>query len=1520
MDSSTPRLHNKLSAWIKKRWLWVPLGFIALVLAHRTALIYRIEPSVSLMFLPSGVAIALGLFIGPMAALLVAITSVFMAPSWGVEGWTSIAGLTDGVEPLMAWFLYRYCWKGSLSLNSLKDAAAFVISAPIIACGSLAVVGSLTLALLGKMPLSSLPEVIPNWWVGNAIGTIAITPIALLILTPILQYWNCLPNPKNSVAPPLEFKCLPERKQGLEIGLILLMSAGTAALAVLQTQTSDFRFQQFSLLSFIPLIWAATRFGVRGGMLTVSFTIFTTLFFYVFLYPSALELIKFPLSGEILHIHKLSLIVQGLVTLLVGTAISEQATTQVKLALEQVRIKEYESRAQLGEKLLELNELLTEANQQLYQKKQEFRALAENSPDIVARFDRQLCHLYINPAIEEVTGFKPEELIGQTIPKSLFSDELYQQWIERLETVLTTGEEQSFEFSCVVADQSTRYYHTRQVPEFSENNRAESVLVVTRDITSLKEAQMALARTEELSRIVLENFPNGGVFLFDPDLRYSLAQGTGLSRLGMTPELLEGKTIWEVFSPEICATIEPLYRRALTGNGSVTEVNFRDHIYKIHILPVRNKQGEVWAGMVMTQDITEQKQTEEKLQKNQRFIQKVADTVPGLLYVYDLIEQRNIYLNHQVAELLGYTPNEIQQMRDQIFSQLMHPEDLQRLPSQLEQIQQLKDGEIIEFEFRMRHANGEWHWFGDRSMVFNRTATGLPHQLLGLAQDITERKQSEINLRSANERFRLATTAVNGLIYDWDLQTNIIERTEGLTKMLGYLPEEVEASSEWWWEQIHPDDRNHLPKDIATTQIIDDCYTLEYRVRNKWNQYVYVQDRGLILRDEQGNPVRVVGSSTDISERKQAEEKLRQKQAWLDLAQEAAKIGSFEWNIQTNTNTWSKELEALYGLQPGEFGGTDEAWLRLVHPDDVVSARNAVIAALKSGDISTDFRVIWPDGSIHWLHARAKVLYDSDGNPVRMVGVNVDISDRKQAEAALQCSETRLRRLVDSNIIGIIFADFEGNILEANEAFLELLGYTRTELEAGAVNWRQLTPPEYEEVDKQSVVQLKTFGVCTPFEKAYYHKSGQQIPVLLAVAKLEESQNECACFVLDLREQKRIEAERADLLCREQVARQQAEAASRMKDEFLAIVSHELRSPLNGILGWSRLLRMGRLNPEKTQQALASIERNAQAQTQLIEDLLDISRIIRGKIRLFPRPISLIPIINAALDTVRPTTATKNIQLESYLDLNVAQVSGDPERLQQVVWNLLSNAVKFTPDNGKVIIRLQQVGKQAQIQVVDTGQGINPEFLPFVFDRFRQADSTASRTQGGLGLGLAIVRSLVELHGGTVGVDSLGSGQGATFTITLPLLAPSEQTPQFDERFTQSSGSGEKLAGLKILVVDDDEDARDFLVAALSEYGAIVQAVGSTDEALQQLSQMKPDVLLSDIGMPGEDGYTLMRRVRSRSASEGGNIPAAALTAYAREEDRVQALEAGFQHHIPKPIDPVQLLAVVIKLAGRIQS
>ncbi|KAB8320761.1 response regulator [Tolypothrix campylonemoides VB511288] len=391
-------------------------------------------------------------------------------------------------------------------------------------------------------------------------------------------------------------------------------------------------------------------------------------------------------------------------------------------------------------------------------------------------------------------------------------------------------------------------------------------------------------------------------------------------------------------------------------------------------------------------------------------------------------------------------------------------------------------------------------------------------------------------------------------------------------------------------------------------------------------------------------------------------------------------------------------------------------------------------------------------------------------------------------------------------------------------------------------------------------------------------------------------------------------AQRAAIAIDNAMLYREAWEANRIKDEFLAIVSHELRTPLNSMLGWAKLLRQGKLNQATAAKALETIERNAELQKKLIEDILDVSRIVQGKIRLNLRPLHLIRVIDAVSESIRPIAQAKAIQFQSLLDPNVAQVTGDADRLQQVLWNLLSNAVKFTPSGGCIEIRLEQVNSMAQITVSDTGAGISADFLPYVFERFRQADGTSTRANGGLGLGLAIVRHLVEMHNGTVYATSDGEGLGATFTVQLPIRTE-EQIVQPTNLDSVASSEFPSLNGLRILLVDDNTDTLGLISFILEQYQAQVTTVTSASEALAALSQFKPNVLISDIGMPGEDGYSLIQKIRSLPAKLGGYIPAAALTAFAGEAERNRALTAGFQIHISKPVEPAELVAAVVKLA-----
>jgi PAS domain S-box-containing protein len=400
-------------------------------------------------------------------------------------------------------------------------------------------------------------------------------------------------------------------------------------------------------------------------------------------------------------------------------------------------------------------------------------------------------------------------------------------------------------------------------------------------------------------------------------------------------------------------------------------------------------------------------------------------------------------------------------------------------------------------------------------------------------------------------------------------------------------------------------------------------------------------------------------------------------------------------------------------------------------------------------------------------------------------------------------------------------------------------------------------------------------------------------------------------------------AEREELLKREQEAREQAETASRAKDDFLGLLSHELRTPLNSIFGWTRLLRTGTLDAETAAQAIDTIDRNAKLQARLIDDMLDVSRIISGKLRLDAQPVELTSVINAAVDTLRPAAEAKSIRLYVTLDFGSGTVLGDPVRLQQVVWNLISNAIKFTPRGGSIAATLQRINSHLEITVSDTGTGIDEEFLPYVFDRFRQGDSSSSKKFGGLGLGLSIVRHLVELHGGTVEAANRADTSGAVFTVRLPVIAVRRMVGVEEDLRTVHEGfvpsiafdSPPYLGGVKILAVDDEQDARDLLVKLFEQCQAEVQACASVAEALEILADFEPDVLVSDIGLPGEDGYELIRRIRSEEAETGRRrLPAVALTAFARSEDRFQALSAGYNMHVPKPVEPAELALVISRL------
>lgn len=547
----------------------------------------------------------------------------------------------------------------------------------------------------------------------------------------------------------------------------------------------------------------------------------------------------------------------------------------------------------------------------------------------------------------------------------------------------------------------------------------------------------------------------------------------------------------------------------------------------------------------------------------------------------------------------------------------------------------------------------------------------------------------------------------------------------------------------------------------------------------------------------------------------------------------------------------------------------------------------------------------------------------------------------RQSQESLRRSEERYRILVEGvTEYAIFMLDPNGIFASWNVGSERILGYSEAEI-IGQPFARIFTPESIEQGLPARVLQIAIAEGFSKENRWHIRKDGTRFWTHCIITTLRDEGGNLRGFakiMQDITQRKLAEEEREELLLREQSARAEAEAANHTKDDFLAVVSHELRTPMTAIVGWAGMLRSGMLDESRATLAVEIIERNSNLQMQLIEDLLDISRIIRGDIALNFGRVDLARIINAAIEVVQPVANEKAIDLKFGRSLrlkteqkeNSFLIWGDSERLQQVVWNLLTNAIKFTPEDGKVEVQLSLASSgeefitnqsYVQIQVSDTGIGISPVFLPYVFDRFRQADSTSVRSTKGLGLGLAIARHLVELHGGTIRVESPGKGQGARFTIELPVLAKAEEKVNKEHPPAPTiQPLALALRDLRVLVVDDEADARQWITIVLEKSGAEVIAAASVSAALEAIEQQRPDVLVSDIGMPGEDGYALIRKIRELTPQMGRTIPAVALTGYAREQDYAKALAEGFQLHVAKPIRAAELVAVVASLAKMVEE
>ncbi|HYM08916.1 MAG TPA: PAS domain S-box protein, partial [Terriglobales bacterium] len=780
-------------------------------------------------------------------------------------------------------------------------------------------------------------------------------------------------------------------------------------------------------------------------------------------------------------------------------------------------------------------------------------------------------------------------------------------------------------------------------------------------------------------------------------------------------------------------------------------------------------------------------------------------------------------------------------------------------------------------------------------------------------QKIADQTNTDLlaRLRGQRERVDNIVSTVPGVVWEaWgqpnDRAQQINFVSDHVETMLGYTVGHWLSSPNFWLSIVHPDDRERAAQEAAAIFQSGKGGVSQFRWVAKDGRVLWVEARSAVVCDAAGVPIGMRGVTMDITDRKRAEEERAHLAAIVESSDDAIISKTLDGAIVS----WNPGAEKLYGYSATEALGKP---ISILIPRGQPDELPAIIEKLKAGERIEDYETVRQrkDGSQVEVSVTISPIRDDAGRITGASSVARDITERRRVERDLQ-QQTTLIQLAQE---AILVRDPHGTILKWNAGAAELYGWTEAEA-IGKVSHTLLQTKSAADVDVDDALARRSRW---EGELIHTRRDGREI-VVESRQMLARGEDGSPIGVLevnrDITDRKRAEEERVWALSKEQKARQEAEAANRAKDEFLATLSHELRTPLTAILGWARLLRSDSHDPEVVANGLEKIERNAKAQARLIDDILDVSRIITGKLRLDVGVVDFSSVVEAALESVRPAADANNIRLGTALDRGL--VAGDANRLQQVAWNLLSNAVKFTPKGGQVDVSLRRVDAHIELSVKDNGKGITAEFLPHVFDRFRQADGSNTRVHSGLGLGLAIVRHIIELHGGSVRAESPGQGHGATFTVLLPVME-AEAQPR-SSRPSRRAVSHPGLKGLHVLVVDDDRDTRALLAAILESSGVTVTVADSVRKALRVLRSSSPDMLISDIAMPGESGFALIRQLRDLAPEDGGSIPAVALTGYVSLEERVRVLAAGYQAHVPKPVEPDELLTLVASLVGRARS
>ncbi len=1168
----------------------------------------------------------------------------------------------------------------------------------------------------------------------------------------------------------------------------------------------------------------------------------------------------------------------------------------------------------------------------------QMRLVTNAMPVLISYVDAERRYQFVNQTYTDWFGRAPEEIVGKHV-REIVGEAAYAEVFHEMERVFA-GEAFGFERLMPYKDGGSRFIAVNYVPDFGESGAVRGFFALVEDISQKKQAEAAVQASEEKYRSLFDSIDQGFCLiemLYDErgkldDWRFLEVNEAFEKNNGLTEAA--GKTIREL-APDIEPKWFEIYGKvAATGES----IRFEEHSTALnrHFDLFASRVGDAGSRKVAVvfTDISERKLAEEKIkqlaERNREILESISDGFFALdrdwRFTY-VNSQTEFILDKKSGDLIGNVLWDVYNLAGSEFEKAYH--------------RTANEGVVSTFTAYFPD-HDRWYEVNaypasNGITVFFRNATERKRREANLAflADITEdfSRQSSADqiMHTVGEKIGVFLNISNCLFAEIDETADKVSiesawQTDGQPSLVGvyqlseFVSEEFQQAARGGETIVIRDTQNDSRTDAAAYAAynIGAFVTVPFKRAGVWKFLLTVNDSA--VRDWREDEIELVREVTSRLfprlERARAEEALLKSET--EFRQLANAVPQIVWvadaggKIEYINEQWTE----FSGLTLEETD-TPEILAEIIHPDDRKAVFDEWAQAFASGKpYQLEARMRHhKTGEYCWFLMRSEPSRDAGGAILKWFGTSTDITSHKEAELRLRESEEQLRALADSIPQLAWMAEPDGFIFWYNRRWYDYTGTTAEEMTGWG--WQSVHDAEMlPNVLEQWQASIQTGE---PFEMEFPLRRGADGAFrwfLTRVVPLRDTGGRIARWFgtnTDIDELRQ--------------ARVQAEAANRLKDEFLATVSHELRTPLNAILGWSEMLKSGKATGEIAERANETIYRNAKSQAQLIEDLLDVSRIITGKMKFETRPVNFAAVIHEAIDTLRPAAGAKAIELTETLDSEPCIVGGDAQRLQQIVWNLISNAVKFTTDGGNVEIALENNNSRARLTVTDSGKGIEAEFLPFIFERFRQEDASSTRRHGGLGLGLAIVRQLVELHGGTISAASAGENLGSTFSLELPLVLTSErQTTQKGEKAKiphETIGDGfsknqitKKLTGVSVLLVDDELDTLEMLDAALTVEGAQVRVAISARDAFEILQDWQPDALVSDIAMPDEDGYSLIKKVRELAPEKGGLIPAIAMTAYVRVEDRMRVLASGFQMYVPKPAESAELINAITNLVG----